>query len=124
MDILLGVTTHDPTIVGDDLVLVTGAACTAQVLKIRWLTLAAEWFLDDSLGVWRIPADFREKFSRARQSELRTRLEREALACPGVTGCTISLLEVDRATRRLSIEATATLDTGDAIDVVVDEAVP
>lgn len=123
MDIQLDVTDHDLTLEGDDLVLVAGAECTAQVLKIRWLTLVGEWFLEgDDFGMWNLE-DFRSKFTSAKLSELRSRLEREALACPGVLTCTITTFNLDRATRQLSIQARATLDTGDAIDVVVDEAV-
>lgn len=123
MDILLTTAGHDLDLVNDDLVLVSGADCTAQVMKIRWLTLAGEWFLDDSLGVWNLTEDFRQKLTVARLAELRTRLEREALATPGVTACSVYSLDLNKATRRLSIQARATLDTGDAIDVVVDEAV-
>ena len=121
MDILL-TADHDLDLQGDDLVLVAGADCTAQVLKIRWLTLVAEWFLDDSLGVWTME-DFRSKWSVSKLAELRARLERAALETPGVTACTITTFDLNRATRHLSIQARATMDTGDAIDVVVDEAV-
>ena len=123
MDILLTNADHDLDLVGDDLVLVSGAECSAQILKIRWLTIFAEWFLDDSIGVWQIPGDFRDKVTVAKLAELRARLEREALATPGVTACTITTFDLNKATRHLSIQARATMDTGDAIDVVIDEAV-
>lgn len=124
MDIQLDHPGHDLTLEGDDLVLVSGAACAAQILTIRWLTIAGEWFLEgDDFGLWKIPGDFREKQTVARLAELRSRMEREALATPGITSCTITTFELDRASRRLSVQAKATADTGDAIDIEVDEAV-
>ncbi len=124
MDIQLDNAAHDLTLEGDDLVLVSGAECTAQILKIRWLTLAGEWFLEgDDFGLWKIPGDFRDKQTPAKLSELRARMEREALATPGITACSIYTFELNRATRHLSIQARATADTGDAIDIEVDEAV-
>ncbi len=124
MDIQLDRPEHDLTLEGDDLVLVAGAACTAQILVVRWLTIAGEWFLEgDDFGLWQIPGDFRDKQTTAKLAELRARMERSALECPGVTGCTITTFSLDRATRHLASQARATVDTGDAIDVVVDEAV-
>lgn len=123
MDIQLDQPEHDLTLEGDDLVLVSGPECTAQILKIRWLTIAGEWFLDDDLGLWKIPGDIRDKQTVAKLAELRARMEREALACPGVTSCTITTFALDRATRVLTVQAKATADDGDAFDVVVDEAV-
>lgn len=123
MDIKLTQTGHDLDLRANDLQLVAGQDCTAQVVKINWLSLAGEWFLDDERGVWRIPGDFKQKQTEARQAQLRTRLERAALNVAGVLACVIRSFSLDRATRRLAVTAVLTVDSGDAVPVVLDQVV-
>lgn len=123
MDILLDSKSHDLTIVGDDLVLVTGQLDTAQSVKVRWLTIAGEWFLDDSIGLWDFERDFRTKSTTAKLNELRRLMEREAQACPGVDRASIVSFDLNRSTRALSIQAKVTTETGDVLDISFTEAV-
>ena len=123
MDIQLN-DSWDLDLQGNDLVLVSGADCTVQIVRVRWLTIVGEWFLEESdFGFWEIPGDFRDKQTQAKLAELRSRFEKSALATPGVVSCTVTTLELDRATRYLRVQAKLTPDDGDAVDVVVDQAV-
>ena len=121
MDIELDRSTRDLVITGNDLVLVTGSLDTVQSIRIRLLTLKAEWFLDDTIG-W---LSFTEVYGKRTQQSLagiRATILSEIQNTPGVlaNSAVIDELTLDSATRTLRCTWHARVLSGEAISDTVE----
>ena len=110
IDLALDKTTHDLTITGNNLVIISGAERIAQAVKVRLLTIVAEWFLDSTIGV----LDFKSgrMFGKgASLSDIRKKLLAEILATPGIASASILSLGF-AGLRQLKVTWTAKTVTG------------
>jgi hypothetical protein len=120
MDIALSRTTHDLALAGNDLTLVTGAADTVQSIRIRLLTIKAEWFLDDTIG-WLSFTEVYGKRSQQALAGIRATILSEIQNTPGVlaNSAVIDALDLNAATRTLSCTWHARALDGEAISDTV-----
>ena len=94
---------------GDDLALVTGLDAIAQHLRIRFQFFRGEWFLDTRVGVpW-----FEDILKKSPDLDVVNGLLREVItSTPGVTAITAFSLEIDRATRAMTVAFQAATELG------------
>ncbi len=105
-DLELDPLTGDLSRSAGDLVFNYGIAGIASDLASRWRTFKGEWFLDLNMGVDYFGVVF---VGRPDLGAIEEEFRREALACPGVSGVTLTLSLVARV---LSVAAQITTDTG------------
>jgi hypothetical protein len=120
MDLKLDKQTHDLVIEGGDLVFVDGAEDVVQSIKIRLLTLAGEWFLDDTIG-WITFAGM--PFGKVSNlSAVRARILQEITGTPGVLSAEITAFSLIPSTRNLSVTYRARVTDGfvnDSVEVTL-----
>lgn len=106
MDIRLDVTTHD--IVLDDsgdMIMADDAQSIAQDVKVRLLTFAGEYFLDDTIGM----LDFTRWLGpkNPKLPALRAQAKAEIEATPGIVSCDNVTFDYKPGTRALVISFAA-----------------
>ena len=115
MDVKLDSSTHDLALSGGDLVIITEELDTAQSIKIRLLTIAGEWFQDDTIGWIDEDRVFGKGVSLA---YIRSKLLGVIEGTPGVLAgsCSFDRVALDRTTRTLSVEFRCKAVDGEVID--------
>ena len=104
--------TGDLDLTGHRLNLITGEAAIEQQVRFRCRYFEGEWFLDERQGI----PYFRNILIKAPDLELVESLFRTAVrTTPGISIVTSAELTIDAATRTLTVQFTATMDTGEVL---------
>jgi hypothetical protein len=115
MDLKLDRDSHEPVIVGNDIVWFSGPAEIAQAIKIHLLTIKGELFLDDpedghiDIDALANPTDEKLLYMRGRARD-------EILSVAGVASAQITEFILDPSTDNLTIGFTALTIDGDPIE--------
>jgi hypothetical protein len=111
-DIALQENGNDLSLVGHRLNLTTGTDAIAQQVLIRLRFFLAEWFLDERQGI----PYFRDILVKNPNLALVRHLYRQAIVTtPGISVVTGLVVDLDAATRKLTLEFAATMDTGEEL---------
>jgi hypothetical protein len=110
LDLLLGGTDHDISVVSADLSLVAGADEVAQHLGVGLRLFRGEWYLDDTAGVPYYQSFF---VAGPNTRTIETTLRQEIQGDPDVDSLSEFGLELDRLTRKLYVSFIAESTYGD-----------
>jgi hypothetical protein len=107
---------HDLDLSTNDMQIVTGDDAIVQHLKIRLQFFLGEWFLDEGVGIpyW---TDFFIKDPNL--TAIRSYYRQTIVTTPGIASLTSLELDLDGATRALSVDFAAKKDDGE--ELVFDE---
>jgi hypothetical protein len=104
--------TGDLDLTGHRLNLITGEAAIEQQVRLRCRYFEGEWFLDERQGI----PYFRSILIKAPDLALVESLFRTAIrTTPGISAVNSVDLTLDKPTRTLTVEFTATMDTGEVL---------
>lgn len=91
----------DIAIVNGDFALVTGVDATIQFLNQSLRLFLAEWFLDETAGVPYLDDIFGKNPDTVKIDSI---LKTQIMNCPGVIKLLVFTLQIDSATRKLTID--------------------
>lgn len=111
MDLLIDQSTNALSLVNGDLILTSaGVQTVAQRLLLRLSLYLGEWFLNQSEGTpWREAILVRP----VNLTDIRAILVARIASCEGVAALLELNLDLDRATRRLTFDFTASVEQGE-----------
>jgi len=104
--------TGDLDLTSHQLNLIAGEAAIEQQVRLRCRFFLAEWFLDEREGI----PYFRSILIKAPDLDLVGSLFRTAVrTTPGISAVNSMELTIDAPTRTLTVQFTATMDTGEVL---------
>ncbi len=103
-------TSGDIRLAGDDLDFTTGQETIADFVGVRLKTFLGEWFLDQSLGVPYFEEIFKKNFNARVVDAV---FKNEILDSPGIIELKEFELDLDEATRQLTLTFAARSEEGD-----------
>lgn len=90
--------------------------CIAQQLRVRFQFFKGEWFLDTRQG---IPYFENVLIKNPSSGILETIFRRTILDTPGILSLESFRMDLDRPTRRLTVDFVASTDTGELLDTAL-----